>query len=99
MSGWFDIEADANVAMLSAFGATATLTPQDGSGGWLDPVPIVGVDTVPGGNGPDPSVVWFWATDPAARGDRVTYKGTEYFVEDLKADTTGNGITLKLRAT
>ncbi len=108
MSNWPALESIINGAMIATFGVPATFTPQDGSGGWLDPQTIVGVimrpamaEDFPPGFGPGTAALRFWVNfktiSPAPQhGDQIGFNGTTYVVEEVEADI-GGGAVLKLR--
>jgi hypothetical protein len=102
MLSWAAIESKVNAVLLAKFGVPVTFTPQDGDGGWLTPQTITGIESLPPNFGPEPAVLWLRvdlsAITPApTHGDQITYGGNNYVVQDLKADTTGTGVLLKLR--
>ena len=96
--------------MLATFGVPATLIPQDGNGGWLEPVAISGIvmrpamlEDYPPGFGPGTAVLRFWVNfetiAPSPRhGDQIVFNSASYVVEDVEADI-GGGAVLKLRTT
>ena len=110
MSDWPTLEANANAVMIDTFGVPATFTPQDGSGGWLDPQTIEGIimraamaEDFPPGFGPGTANLRFWVNfemiSPSPQhGDQIAFNGTTYVVQEVEADI-GGGSVLKLRTT
>lgn len=108
MSDWPALESAANAVMIATFGVPATFTPQDGSGGWLEPQTIQGIvmrpampEDFPPGFGPGTSVLRFWVNfetiSPSPQhGDQVSFGGATYILQEVEADI-GGGAVLKLR--
>ena len=110
MSDWPALESSANAVMIATFGVPATFTPQDDSGGWLDPQAIVGIvmrpamlEDLPPGFGSNTSNLRFWVNFPTIspsprHGDQIGFNGMTYIVQEVEADI-GGGAVLKLRTT
>ena len=96
--------------MITTFGVPATFTPQDDSGGWLDPQAIAGIvmrpamlEDLPPGFGSNTSNLRFWVNFPTIspsprHGDQIGFNGMTYIVQEVEADI-GGGAVLKLRTT
>ena len=108
MSDWPALESNANAAMIATFGVPATFIPQDGSGGWLDARPIVGIvmqpamaEDYPPGFGPGTAVLRLWVnfetiTPSPRHGDQIGFNGATYIVQEVEA-SIGGAAVLKLR--
>ena len=105
---WSDLVNTLDAACLATFGTAVTFTPQDGSGGWLDAQPIVGIimqpamaEDYPQGFGPGTAVLRFWVnfetiTPSPRHGDQIGFNGATYVVQDVEA-SIGGAAVLKLR--
>src|SRR5690242_16808959 len=98
MPDWAALESGVNAVMTATFGVSATFTPQDGSGGWLESQAIVGIvirspllEDYPPGFGPGTANLRFWVNfetiSPSPQhGDQITFSGATYIIEDVEAD-------------